>query len=244
MTPSRRWLLPALCVAWIAWARSYPLVADDQALSQGRAEFQRAVETLRPRPSLDTTPVEFSVGGIHYRMPRNYLTTMGNWSGGPQPLVTVTVNIPDLKPLSPDTLICFTEKPAIRPPGCEPFSFDIEATGMVSADEAFANMRRLFHSQEPIEGPFGYEKYEIGPENSRIEYYKKAMEGRTLLFTCQIFDNHNKRDGICTPVGDRVSTGGTLHFFFNLRHLADIGEIDANLRKLTERFTVQPGDEK
>jgi len=244
VTPFMRGLLPAVCVALLAWTRPFPVAADDQTLSRGRAEFLKALESLRPRASLNTTPVEFSVGGIQYRVPRNYITSMADWNGGPQPLVTLTVNIPNLRPLSQDTLICFTQKATLRPPGCEPFPFDIEATGMVSADEAFANSQSLSHSQQPIEGPFGYEKYEIGADNSRIEYYRKIEGGRTLLYTCQIFDNHGERDGICTPIGDRVSTGGTLHFFFNLRHLSDIAEIDASLRTLTERFTVLPEERK
>jgi hypothetical protein len=96
----------------------------------------------------------------------------------------------------------------------------------------------------PATGPFGFEKYQIGSHNAGIEYYRKTESGRTFLYTCQIFDNYGQRDGICTPIGDRVSTGGTLHFIFNLRHLADIAEIDASLRKLTEGFTGLPEDRK
>jgi hypothetical protein len=219
-----------------------PAVADDAAA--GRAEMQKAIVSLRPRPSLETYSVEFSVGGINYRIPRNYLTTMDNWNGGPQGLVTVTVNLPDLKPLSRDTLACFTAKPPDRPSGCEPFSFRINGTGGPSADEAFANMRHLFHSQVPIEGPFGFEKYEIGPENARLEYYRKIENGQTHVYGCQIFDNHGQRDGLCDPNSDRVATGAIIKFFFNLKHLHDIGEIDTNLRKLVEGFTLKSGDEK
>jgi len=51
---------------------------------EGRRELHKAYASLRPRPSTDTTPVAFSVGGIRYRIPRDYIITMDNWNGGPQ----------------------------------------------------------------------------------------------------------------------------------------------------------------
>ena len=55
---------------------------------------------------------------------------MENWKGGPQGLVGVRVNLPDLKPLTEETRTCFTILPTARPPECEPFEFNIEAHGM------------------------------------------------------------------------------------------------------------------
>lgn len=196
---------------------------------------------MMSHPSTDTTPVVFSVGGVQYRMPRNYLTTMGNWNGGPQDLVSVRVNISDLKPMTEETRMCFTVAPGYRPSGCDPLEFNIGAHGMFSVDEIFANSRKYFHNHDPIEGPFGYEKYEDGPENARVEFYRKIEGGRTLLYWCQIFDLDGKRGGLCYPEGDRLSTGGELTFSFDLSHLADIDKIDASLRKLVEGFTIQSG---
>ncbi len=116
--------------------------ADDTA---GRAETQQAIISAWPHPSLDTYPVEFSIGGIHYRIPRNYLTTMENWKGGPQYIVTVAVNLPDLKPYSTETLPCFTTKAPERPPGCELLSFRINVPGGPPAEEVcFKNIENFF----------------------------------------------------------------------------------------------------
>jgi hypothetical protein len=131
--------------------------ADDSG--DGRRELQKAIISLATHPSTETYPVEFSVGGIHYRMPRNYLPTMENWNGGPQALVTVTVNLPDLKPLSQETSACFTAKTPDRPPGCEPFSFRINAPAGPSPNQAFERNRRFFESETPIAGPSGFEQY-------------------------------------------------------------------------------------
>jgi hypothetical protein len=222
-------------------APSPPTAADSAAA--GRAEMSKAFISLRPRPSVDTYSVEFSIGKISYRMPRNYLTTMANWNGGPQEgFATITVNIPDMKPLSADTQICFQAKPLDRPPGCEPLAFRLYNTNGLSADQAFTNMSGLFHSQAPIEGPSGFEKYEIGPDNARLEYYRKVENGTTRVYSCQIFDNHGQRDGLCQPINDRAATGAFIGYFFNLRHLSGISQIDADLRKLVEGFTVSAGD--
>ena len=103
-------------------------------------------------------------------------------------------------------------------------------------------MSSLFHSSAPIEGPSGFEKYEIGPDNARLEYYRKVEDRTTRVYSCQIFDNHGQRDGLCQPIGDRAATGAFIGYFFNLRHLSDISQIDADLRKLVEGFTVSSGE--
>jgi hypothetical protein len=234
--------LYALLWAMIAGVMSFPASADDLA-ARGQAELQKAVESLRPHPTLETTPVEFSVAGIHYRIPKNYLLTMQNWNGGPQDIVTVRVNIPDMKPLTEETRACFFDKSFNRTPGCEPFEFTIRGIGL-PADATFSNQKRLFHNQMPIFGPFGFEVYEFGSEGARNEIYRKVIGGRTTLYSCYIFDNHGKRDGLCHPDSDRVASGAEIHFFFNLRELADITKIDANLRSLVDRFTVQTKDVK
>ena len=217
-------------------------MADDLTLTRGQAAFKNAIRSLRPRPSLKTNPIEFSVGRVHYRIPRNYLTTMDDWSGGPQGLVTVTVNIPDMKPLSAETRACFTTKATERPSDCEPLSFTINAGSVVSAAEALTNIKNLTHNQNPKTSSYGFQIYKVGPESARTEYYTTSENDRILLYACQIFNNHGKRDGLCDPVGDRLPTGAAIHFFIGLRHLKDITQIDTRLRRLTEEFTVQPGD--
>jgi hypothetical protein len=218
--------------------------ATEDSAAAGRAEMQNAIRSLGPHPSLDTYLVEFSVGGINYRIPRNYLTTMDNWNGGPQPLVTLTINLPDMKPFTKETFDCFTSKGTQRPPGCEPFSFRINAPVGPSADEVLERNRDLFHSQTPMPGPFGFEEYESGPPSARTEWYKKIEDGRTRLYRCHFVGDTSERHGLCVPVSDAATTGAAIKFFFSPTHLSDITEIDASLRKLVEGFTVQPGDEK
>jgi hypothetical protein len=232
-------MLLRACLAAFLGTAALSASAADPTADAGRAEMEKGVISLTPRPSTDTTPVEFSVGGIHYRVPRNYLVTMDHWEGGPQVLVTLRVNLPDLKPLTEETRQCFSVAPLYRPLGCEPFKFWIEGKPLVSADEAFANARKLFRDGSPMPGPDGFEKYEMGPETARSEYYKKAVNGKTLLYTCLISDNRGKRAGICHPISDQTPAGAGINFLFDLDHVSDVETIDTRARDLVESFTDQ-----
>lgn len=149
----------------------------------------KSSQVVDASPSTDTTPIEFNVGGVEYRVPRNFIITMDNWAGGSQGLVTLRVNIADMKPMTEETRQCFSVAPLSRSPGCEPFNFLIEGKPLVSADEAFKNMRHLFRSQIPERTAVGYEKYEVGPENAGTEYYRKVEGGQTRLYACQVSSN-------------------------------------------------------
>lgn len=113
----------ALLVATLCHA---PTAIADNTTSAGKAELDKAVQSLRPAPSIDVTPIEFSIGPAHYRMPRNYLLSMENWNGGPQTIVTIAVTLPGLLPLSPQTLQCFKPPPPGQPAECRPFTVTIQ----------------------------------------------------------------------------------------------------------------------
>jgi hypothetical protein len=182
--------VPCLTAPMRSWIRLTVLVSlsgipsaswsDDPTLSKGREELQKAVEALRPRPNSDNTPVEFSVGTVKYRMPRNYLITMSNWNGGPQELVTMRLSFPDLAPITEATRRCVTGPSLWGHLPCEYVDLRIGGSGGVTAQQAFENMKSLYRNTRPINAPFGYEKYEIGPEESRTEVYRK-VEGDQIF---------------------------------------------------------------
>jgi hypothetical protein len=230
------------CVALLACV-SFSASANDDTL-QGRAELQKAVESLRLRPSTDATPVEFSIGNDRYRIPRNYLVTMDNWNGGPQSLVSLHVNIPDLAPFSEKTRACFTASAAALPPGCQPLQFNITLHGLVSVDQAFNNVKSLFRKQEPMAGPSGFERYAIGEDSNGLDYFRKIEFGRTNLYWCHTSYDNGTRNGLCRPVADWAATDTGLQFFFSLRELPDITRLDESLRGLVEHFALRPADGK
>ncbi|HEX3971471.1 MAG TPA: hypothetical protein VHX19_09110 [Stellaceae bacterium] len=164
--------------------------------------------------------------------------SMDNWSGGPQALVTIRVNVDDMQPVTSETLRCFNVPPAKRPPNCHPMEFNIDAPGGVSADQAFANSRGLFHSQIGIPTTFGFERYEAGPHNVRSVYYRRLEDSQTVLYECTIFEDDQ---GVCRPVGDYAASGAGITFHFPPQMLPQIEEIDLRVRQLVDSFTVGTG---
>jgi hypothetical protein len=130
--------------------------------------------------------------------------------------------------------------------GCTPFQFDIadpdarEASG-VSAEQEFEKVRLWPQSQGALVGPSSFEKYEFVLNDARMEAYRKVEGGRTLLYVCAVSDDHGRRDGVCRPIGDRPTTGAEVNFVFSFSMVGVIEEIDANLRRLVNGFTVKRG---
>lgn len=212
--------------------------ANADAPKAGQEELQRVITNSLPRRNNDQIQITFSVGGIKYRMPRNYLVTMENWEGGPQALVVLRVNVDDMQPRTDATRTCFDVVPAKRPPGCDPLQFNVNAPGGVSADQAFTNARSLFRTQIATPTSFGFEKYEIGPESARTEYYLRIAKGRTLLYSCFEPDVDGNRQGVCRPIGDRTENGAGITFHFPPEMLPKIEKIDSRIRQLVDSFTV------
>jgi hypothetical protein len=228
---------------------------EPKSQAAGQPALDKPAE-LSPGASLASTPVEFSIAGTVYRVPRNYLITMSNWAGAPQEFVAMRVNGPHLTPLTDATRQCLSGDPfalsaeiMIRPASrteCMPFLFDIadpdgrEVSG-VTAEQEFEKIRPLAQSQEALVGPSGFEKYEFVLDDARMEAYRKVEGGRMLLYVCAVSDDHGRHDGVCRPIGDRPTTGAELNFVFSLSMLGVIEEIDANLRRLVDGFAVKRG---
>jgi hypothetical protein len=170
---------------------------EPRTQAAGQPALDKPAE-LSPGASLATTPVEFSIAGTVYRVPRNYLITMSNWAGGPQEFVTMRVNSPRLTPLTEATRQCLSGdpfalsaeimiKPASRT-GCMQFLFDVadpdgrEANG-VTAEQEFEKIRPLAQTQRAQVGRSSFEKYEFVLNDAWMEAYRK-VSGWRMLLTC------------------------------------------------------------
>lgn len=217
--------------------------AEGDVPSSGQAELEKAARSLVPRPSTDTTPIEVSVGGIHYRIPRNYLVTMEDWSGKEQGLITLRVNLTDMSPVTEATIACFRARPTERPLGCEPFDFRITSGGP-AAEQILERSRDRFHDQNPTEMPFGLEKYQIGSGANVTEYYVGRLNDRLALYWCTVHESDGKHYGTCRPEGDKIYTGAAIDFFLNPNKISEIAAIDDKIRALVKAFTVSGGSDR
>ena len=194
--------------------------------------YEACGDIFENRMSMDTTPVEFSIGETHYKIPRNYLFTMDNWAGGPQELVSLRVEYPGLLPFSEKTKACFLGERL-----CRRIEFAIVTAQFQSGEEHFPSLRHLFHDQKPEEGPSGLELYTIGPESARIEIYRKVLADHTLVFDCNVFDNHGVKDGVC-QVLTRTRHGGIINYRFSRQELKNAAAVDIGLRNLVDSFVT------
>jgi hypothetical protein len=161
---------------------------DSQAkpLSGQYAELNKQLQVWNNQASQDTTPIIFSIGDAKYKVPRNYIVWMDNWNGGPQTLVRFKVTYPKFEPLDQKNAPCMSLAPLYRPPGCLPVEFIVANGGQseggggwaASDEEAFKNIRHLFHSQTPLPGPHGFELYETGP---RTHGSRRIASGRLSI---------------------------------------------------------------
>lgn len=220
---------------------------------------KKQLEILNDRPSADTTPMYFSAGDVKYKIPRNYIVRMFDWSQKhlKDDIVTMRVTYPGFEPYSETTKDCLTKPPLYWPKGCIPIEFwitvakgPIEKTSRVLTDEdKFNNLRDVFHSQIPKPGPGGFEMYEIGTEEARTEIYRKKHGDQTIVISCvlvqhdetgkRIDDDDRKRYGLCDNTWSLLSNGTSISYRIWLNQIQDAEAIDTGLRKLLMSFTVK-----
>jgi hypothetical protein len=198
-------------------------------------EIKEKSAIFTPRPSFETSPVTVSVVDVVYQIPRNYLTHL-------EPAIpTLKVTWPGLKPLTEETQKCFGSILQGEEAGCT--SIELRILGSrgpgprgraLTNGEMFQNFIKLNPSVRPRRGPLDFEIYDVGPEEARIETYRR-VDG-DIYFHCLISgEADRKRGGVCND-GFRLDDLKHIQFFFPLPLIADVPEIEAGIRRLVASF--------
>jgi hypothetical protein len=177
---------------------------------------------------------------IRYRIPRNYLTWMDDWNGGAQTLVRLKVTFPGFEPLTRETEQCLSRSPAYRPAPCVPLEIILRGgDAHEPPDEVrFNNARDLFHSQIPLRAPYGFELYETGPSEARINTYRKKTPLHTLVIQCFLQSAKPDDLAVCGSQS-RLESGNVLSYELYSDQLKDAAEIDSGIRRLIRGFQVE-----
>ncbi len=207
---------------------------------------QAAEHVLLPNPmplepSAANTPINFDIQGVHYRVPRNYVIYMDNWSGGPQTLVMFRVTFPGLAPLTAETQQCLEGPISLTGRQCARQDFFLTRGYPVSDEEGFRNFRSVFISQIPQQGPGGFEFYDTGPVTARIVTFRKRVDGYWLIFNC----NHvpgidgavsmTYEKAVCTR-HSRLPNGNELGYHFYEGQVLVVEGWEEGLRTLIHSF--------
>lgn len=219
----------------------FPLDAlRGQTATDPHAALEDAMRTVKEKPSTDSAPVSFMIDNVLYQVPRNYLIQMERWSGGPQTLVGFKVTMPGFDPLTDANKSCMTVAPLYRPPGCAPIEFRIiGGGGSPASDEvAFDNMRSLFHSPTPSKGPYGFDIYETGPEDARIQTYVQRIPDHLLIIQCFPHKNDKTVRRVVCGNHSRLADHNELEYYFYLDQLPFAEQMDRGIRHLINSFLV------
>jgi hypothetical protein len=211
-----------------------------QTATDPHAALEGAMQTVKETPSTDSAAVSFTIDDVQYQVPRNYLIQMEHWSGGPQTLVGFKVTLPGFDPLTNANKSCMTVAPLYRPPGCAPIEFRVIGGGgsPVSDEVAFDNMRSLFRSPTPSKAPYGYDVYETGPADARIETYVQRVPDHLLIIQCSLHKNNKTVQRAVCGSHSRLADDNELEYYFYLDQLPDAEQMDRGIRHLINTFVV------
>jgi hypothetical protein len=156
---------------------------------------------------------------------------------------TLKLTWPGLKPLTEETRECFGTILQSETVGCTSFEFLLlgsRGPGLggraLTNSEKFANFMRGLHAIKKW-GPFGYDLYEIGPEEARIETYRR-IEG-DIFFRCTFLGGALKtRRGVCDDTF-RLDDMNHAHFLFRVPQIKDVPEIESGVRSLIGSFVTR-----
>lgn len=251
------------CAAAVA---SSQCVSNADPIAPQYSDAYSRAQQRNNRPSMSTELIVFSLAGVpyhappkntncckplslpehedeihqfRYRVPRSYLVWMDKWNGGPQTLVKLKVTFPGFEPLTEKNKRCMSVAPTYRPSGCTPVEFIIRGGDAYDPpdDVRFNNSRKLFRSQQPLRGPYGFELYETGPLNGRINTYRKKTSDHTLVISCMRAASDHQ-PSIC-GVTSRLASGNVLEYRLYGDQLKDAERIDEGVRRLIARFQLE-----
>lgn len=223
-------------------AHASPALAQDLSNDPRLGDVWKKSQVLKDQPSADTAPIVFSIAGVHYKVPRNYISHMDNYKGGPQELVTFKVTFPGFDPLTDKTRQCLTQPQAHWPPGCIPLEFWIDGQGKgmppLSDKRVFTNSLDLFPDKTPKQGPSGLDVYRNGADKTPLELYTKKTSTHLLVILCRYYEMSTRTVGLCTNYGSPLSNGNGLSYRLDIEQIENAEKMDAGMRSLIDSFTL------
>jgi hypothetical protein len=188
-------------------------------------------------------PVEFSIQGVSYKVPRNFIIGMDNWNGGQQQLVYFRVTFPGLLPRTSHTSPCLDGPVSLTGLECSRQDFFLTTGYPASDSEAFANASSLFISKTPRRDAYGFEEFDTGPPTARTVTFLKRMIGHWLVFQCKHIGGADDRGAAARDVAPctrhaKLTSGNELIYHFSEGKVPLIESFDSQLIDLVRSFQV------
>jgi hypothetical protein len=197
----------------------------------------RAPEILR-LPSTDTKIFTVHVGDSSYKIPRNYIREIiGD-------IIVIRVTYPGFRPLTEETRSCLEKKkPSSQSSVCIPLDFRIRGPGArtglgFSRAQMLENILRHNPDVRPRQDSAGYSIYDLGPDNARIEEFKREKDD--LYFHCIVGNIEEPKSAVCD---DSLSLfdGNIAKFFFPYDLKNNVADIELGIRQLMKTLSTEGG---
>jgi hypothetical protein len=175
--------------------------------------------------------IELNIGNAKYRIPRNYISRMSDWNGGPQTYVIIRVTYPGLKPFGAEARVCAHQRAS-----CRTYEVTLRDKANIRQDGIFGK-EGPEHPERGEPGPYGFTLFAEGEENARWNLYRKTVSGSVFVFVCPSSRVGGKIYAVCAREA-HASSGATLTYIFGENQLRDAIDVDQSLRKLVDGFFV------
>ncbi|MDP9128042.1 MAG: hypothetical protein M3N08_07280 [Pseudomonadota bacterium] len=253
--------LCALIFCCVLFGYSIAAGASGAPLLQHRTMTAQSVQPLdRMASAIDTKPAEFSIGDVHYKVPRNYIVDMAQADGGPQTLVTFKVTFPGFHPLTDVTWDCLSADPLRPANGCFQLEFSIINDPPVAGDQPQLREQggkaHVLQSLVPQPGLGVLAAYELGADADRAEprvdmhgrgraarhaqMHKKAALPAPEIMGCRVTDARRRK--MTCMLEARGPSRNAVGLILDGRQPKDFDEIDNDLKNLLDAFLPALGD--
>lgn len=219
-----------------AWALSdigiYPVKEEAKLDPNSRESLLNSFDKSR----FDTTPIEFIVGTVKYRFPRNYLFSF--------PITKTTTRIlrvtyPNFEPLTEKNKECFLDREYVKGK-CSFIELDINGPAKFPRDdEAFKNyMRQPWIKNIKLTIlPDGVKKYTYNQGDKTNEIYRYCTKQQNIFMTCDSYGNG--KPVMCDNDAEPLAEGNSVSYYVHYSFMPEIVQVDKGIISLIKKFTVK-----
>ncbi len=222
-------LVFVLCVVVTtpAWALGNPVESNSAAEKNASAIKYKA----KSMDDYSTTLVEFNVGSVKYRVPRNYLINPDT-AGKSIPRFRVTY--PGFEPSTESNKDCFQTR-KFKPDSCTFIEFWIQGRGRLTRDEEFENhIKGQAYSSEHL--PNGVTRYEREINSGKDEVFRFTSSEQNIFVRCDHRAVGTSLSVGCANYGEPLDDGNTVSYLPYYGTMSEIVDMDLGIITLIKSF--------
>jgi hypothetical protein len=172
----------------------------------------------------------YQIGNRIYRIPREFVVPVfgADMVGGNVQAISIKIIYPQMQPYGERYASCLKART------CRVYFISIHDNFPSSEEGVFAREEQL-HPDRGAPGPFGFTKFAMESARARMNYYRKVVDGRPIIFPC-IVDLTDPDDRETCQHISHTSSGVTISYYFDASALGEAVQVDNDLMRLVDGF--------